>query len=426
MDLNEAAQRILRRHWLLILLVTIIGVSVPAAMIRMQEDSYVATARIVIGATDTRDGQEATALADAALALATSREVVGRVLTEKGVVRDPSTVVEEVRVEPIGTSGVLEVSVTDADGTASAVMVNALAAEIVRMRDEAVFASTRQALAGTDQQIAAVTQRIWAIESAAQATVAGLGSVDALALQHAQAMEVRSSLDAQRQQLVQALTAAVPPRVVDASSTAGDLVPAALTTRLAIGAVLGIVLGVALAATRESLRPTLSGAAIARHLGAPLLARLRRLPRRATGMSDPWLANYLTLAADAAGVSSVQLVPVGRGVDVTGSGTEPRRPCRAARTSCPWCSTTRDRTMRSDPATCGRAHRHRRGDARRGEGHRGVRRPRAARRSWPAGRSSGSSPTGAGPLGDGPPPARPAGTPASAEAVEQTAAASGS
>ena len=316
MDLNEAGQRIVRRHWVLILLVTLLGVSVPAAMIRAQEDSFLAAARIVIGATDTRDGQEATALADAALALGTSRELVDRVLTEKGVVRDPATVVEEVQVEPIGTSGVLEVSVTDADATASAVIVNGLAAEIVRVRDEAVFASTRKALADTDAQIAAVTARIAAIEDEAKAAVAGLRRVDALALEHAQAMEQRSSLESQRQQLVTTLTAAVPPRVIDTTST-GDLVPAALTTRLAIGGLLGLVLGVALAAIRESLRPTLSGAAIARHFGAPLLARLRRPPQSGTGTSDPWLANYLTLAADAAGVTSVQLVPVGRGVDVS-------------------------------------------------------------------------------------------------------------
>jgi hypothetical protein len=35
-------------------------------------------------------------------------------------------------------------------------------------------------------------------------------------------------------------------------------------------------------------------------------------------VSDPWLPNYLLLAADAAGVGSVELVPVGRQVDVSG------------------------------------------------------------------------------------------------------------
>ena len=317
MDLNEAAQRIVRRHWFLLVLMTVIGVAVPAAVIRMEASSYLATARITIGAADTRDGQEATALADTALALATSRGVVAGALDRADVQADPAAVVEEVTVEPIGTSGVLELSVVDPDARASAAIVNAVAAEIVRLRDHAVVSPARAVLAQTDAQIAVLTARIADIERAADAAVAQLGNVEALALEHAQAMEQRSALESQRQGLLENLTAAVRPRIIDASATEGVLVPAALTTRLAVGGLLGLVLGVAIAATRESLRPTLSGAAIARYLGAPLLARLRRAPQEGSGTSDPWLANYLTLAADGAGVTSVQLIPVGRPVDVS-------------------------------------------------------------------------------------------------------------
>jgi hypothetical protein len=316
-DLNEAVQRILRRHWFLLVLMTAIGVSVPAALIRMEDPSYLATARIVIGAADTNDGQQATALADTALALATSQEVVARALEQAGVRANPAAVVEQVQVEPVGTSGVLELSVVDPDARMSAAIVNAVATEIVRTRDEAIVAPTRDVLAQTDEQIVALTTRIGEIERAADAAVARWGSVEALALQHAQAMEQRSALENQRQALLEALTAAVRPRVVDTSATAGVLVPAALTTRLAVGGLLGLVLGVAVAATWESLRPTLRGAAIARYLGAPLLARLRGA-RKETGTSDPWLANYLTLAADAAGVTTVELIPVGRRMDVSG------------------------------------------------------------------------------------------------------------
>jgi capsular polysaccharide biosynthesis protein len=316
-DLTEAVQRILRRHWFLLVLMTAIGVSVPAALIRMEDPSYLATARIVIGAADTNDGQEATALADTALALATSQEVVGRALERAEVQANPAVVVEQVQVESVGTSGVLELSVVDPDARTSAAVVNAVATEIVRMRDEAIVAPIREVLAQTDAQIAELTARIGNIERAAGETVARWGSVEALALQHAQAMEQQSALENQRQALLQTLAAAVRPRVVDTSATSGVLVPPALTTRLAIGGLLGLVLGVALAATWESLRPTLRGAAIARYLGAPLLARLRPARRTGTGTSDPWLANYLTLAADAAGVTTVQLIPVGRRLDVS-------------------------------------------------------------------------------------------------------------
>ena len=317
MDLNEAVQRIFRRHWFLIALMTVIGVSVPLGLIRMEQDTYLATARIVIGEADTNDGQEATALADTALALATSQEVVGRALDQAQVQADPAIVVTEVQVEPIGTSGVLELSVVDPEARRSAAIVNAVATEIVRMRTDAVIAPASSLLAHTDGQIEALTSKIGDIERAADEAVAGFGSVEALSLQHAQALEQRSALENQRQALLETLTSAVRPRVIDTSATSGILVPAALTTRLAVGGLLGLVLGVAIAAMRESLRPTLRGAAIARYLGAPLLARLRRRPRQAIGESDPWLANYLTLAADAAGVSSVKLIPVGRGVEVS-------------------------------------------------------------------------------------------------------------
>ncbi|SFL25618.1 hypothetical protein [Geodermatophilus ruber] len=318
MDLNEAAQRILRRHWVLIVVMTVIGLSIPVALLRLQEDTYEATARIVIGAGDARDSNEATALADTALALATSEGVLGRALEQAGARRDPVIFVEQVQVEPVGTSGVLELSVTDTDARASAAIVNAIAAEVVRMRDDGFYASTRQALADTDAEIATLSQRIAEVEAAADSTVARFGRVDALALRHAQAVGERANLQGQRQQLVQALAGAVRPQVVDASATAGILVPSEAPSRLAVGGILGLVLGVALAATKESLRPTLNAAAIARHLGAPLLGRLPRRPRGDTGVSDPWLANYLKLAADDAGVRSVQLVPVGPWVDVSG------------------------------------------------------------------------------------------------------------
>ncbi|MBM7808961.1 uncharacterized protein involved in exopolysaccharide biosynthesis [Geodermatophilus bullaregiensis] len=318
MDLNLVAQRILRRHWAVILLLVLLGVSVPVALHRMQEPSYEASARFTIGSWDTRDAQESSGLADTALALATSPEAVGRALGQAGIARDPVAVIEVVQVAPVGTSGVLELTATDPDPTAAATITNALAAEVVRARDEAILGDTRAAIAGIDGQIAALSQEITRIEDTADATVARLRSVEALALRHAEAVEQRTRLENQRQQLVTILSTTEAPRIIDGSATSGLPVPTALVTRLAIGGLLGLVLGVALAATLESWRPTLTGPGIAHHLGAPLLDRLPRPPKHDTELQDPWLTNYLTLAADAAGVRSVKLVPVGPEVDVSG------------------------------------------------------------------------------------------------------------
>lgn len=313
MDLNEAARRILRHHWVLILLVTLVGLGVPLLLDRLQSDSYVATARLSIGATDTRDGQEANALADTALALATSPEVVAQALDRAGVTRNEAAVAANIKVNPVGTSGVLELSVTDQDPQLSATLANALAAEVVALREESVLGGTQQLIAQIDAQILELTAQIEAIPPG----VTPEGQAQAQA-QRNNLEGQRSNLEAQRRQLAQNVAGSVRPRIIDDSMSVGTPVSSALPARLAVGGLLGLILGVALAAALEAWRPTLSREALTRHLDAPLLGSLPRPPRADTVVSDPWVAEYLALTADAAAVRSIQLVAVGPPVDVSG------------------------------------------------------------------------------------------------------------
>lgn len=330
MDLNEAAQRIFRYHWVLILVVTLVGLAVPYALAQLEDDAYVASARIVMGAADARDGQEANALADTALALATSPGALEEALDSAGADRDTSDVAAQVRVDPVGASGVLQISVTDRDPAVSASLANALADRIVQQREEAVLGDSEELLAQTDAQIATLVANVAAIEdeadrvaradaaARARGEAVGNSSLQAIALRHSQAVEQLSRAQGQRQDLAQTLAEAVRPEVIDASTSRGVLVENALQARLAVGALLGLILGVALAATREAWRPTLGPAALARTLGVPLLGHLRRLPQDAGTLPDPWLASYVELAAEKAGVHSFELVPVGPRAHVTG------------------------------------------------------------------------------------------------------------
>jgi capsular polysaccharide biosynthesis protein len=329
MDLNEAAQRIFKYHWVLILLMTVIGLSVPALLVASKEDAYAASARIVMGSADAKDGQAANALADTALALATSPGSLTTALETAGVQRAESDVADHVRVDPVGTSGVLQISVTDRDPAVSAAIANALAAEIVQRRETAILGDTEALLAQTDEQITALAQNVAAIEAEADAAARAEAlarargespgsSLQAISLRHSQAVAQLNRMQGQRQDLAQNLAQAVRPEVIDDTATRGTLVQSGLAARLAVGGLLGLILGIALAATWEAWRPTLSPAALARHLGVPLLGHVKRLPRDATQLSDRWLASYVSLAADGAGVRSFELVPVGPGVDVAG------------------------------------------------------------------------------------------------------------
>ncbi|MGY1681894.1 hypothetical protein [Geodermatophilus sp. SYSU D01176] len=311
--MDEAAQRIIRRHWAIILVLTLVGLSVPFLMAKSAATEYQASARIIIGSADTRDGQEANALGDTALALASSPQVIGRALEQVGVRQDPVQVAEQVEVAPVGTSGVLELTVTDRDAEVAGMIVHALAAEVVRLREEVLLGNTHQLIAQTDEQIRAVTANISAIEAAAMEPFA---PVESLALQHDAALEQRRVLEAQRQQLSTSLAQVVRPRVIDDSTAPGTPVPTSLPSRLAVGGLLGLILGVALAAVREAWWPTLGRTSLARQLGAPVLGTLRHAPSRGTELPDPLLTQYVTLAAQNAGVGTVQLVPVGPPVDV--------------------------------------------------------------------------------------------------------------
>lgn len=312
MDLNEAAQRILKHHAVLIVLLVALGLAVPVLMDARAGDTYTATARLTVGGADTRDAQEASALADTALGLATSPSAVGQAISDANVRRDVDEVTERVTVQPVGASGVLQLTVTDPEPEAATALVNALADAVVGLRSDAVLSGNRELLASTEEQIEALTQNISAIETQLERPGAPFTLLDS---QRTQALAQRSVLDVQRQQVTQTLANAVEPQVIDDAGEA-DAVPSTLPARLAVGALLGLLLGVTVAAALEALRPTLGSAALARQLGAPLLGHLPRRPERDESLPEPWLSRYVALAARDAGVASVQLVPVDPTVDV--------------------------------------------------------------------------------------------------------------
>ena len=327
MDLNEAAERIFKYHWVLILLTTILGLAVPVALAQGQAESYVASARIDMGAQDLRDGEQAAGLADTALAIATSPGVLDQALAAAGASGDQAETL--VTAESAGASSVVQLTVTHPDATASAQIVNSLATAVVAQRSQTLRGDSQELIAQLDVQIQDLSTTIAGIEAeltAAQAEERRLRAqglnpgnlLNAIELRYGPAVDQLNRLQEQRQDLVNVLSETPRPIVTDSTTTQGTLVEDSLVPRLAAGALLGLILGIALAATLEAWRPTLGPAALARHLGVPLLGTLRRLPRSAADLPDHWLASYVSLAADNARVRSFELVPVGPSVDVSG------------------------------------------------------------------------------------------------------------
>jgi capsular polysaccharide biosynthesis protein len=308
-DIYEAGQAIVKRQWAIILLFILIGVAVPLAIDRLNGTEYVASARIDLG-VPTTTGQESTAMADGVQGLATSDNVLATAVKQAHVQRDiPQMLIQQlVQVTPVGSSSVVDITVTDPDPRAAAVMANSLASQVVRSRDQAAYGSAQALLGQLQRQEATLNQQIAAVVAAAKQTSFALPG---LQQQQSDLVAQRTAIDQQIQSLAQTLATAQHPQVINNSAPLGTRVPSDLKTLIPLGALLGLFLGVAVAATREAVRPTLDESALARHLGVPLLGQLPRRSKDAPPV-DPWLASYVGAAADAAGVRTIQLIPVGR------------------------------------------------------------------------------------------------------------------
>jgi uncharacterized protein involved in exopolysaccharide biosynthesis len=339
MELNEAVRRILGEHWRLIMFFVAFGIGVAAVLHVTDVRMYTASARVVLDTEDPQSRAESAAIVDTARAIATSPEQVSNAMSEAHVGgRDPVRVAEHhVSVRGLGSSGVFEVSVSDRDPRTAAAVVNALAAQMISARLSVTEGQARQALTDLGRKIDALDGRISVLDakidalneriagSADSQTVNSLGRErDDASRQRDSLGQQRAALEAQRTSVLSTdslrpkptiISRAEPPTRADSSRVLPDVI---------LGALLGLILGVGVAGVIETFRPTLVGAeALAREFGAPLLGTLTSQPDagEALDAGDAFqdvtaIAMRLRLAAEAASLRGVGLVPIGPQVNV--------------------------------------------------------------------------------------------------------------
>ena len=321
MGLKEVARRVLLGHWVVILVLVLASAGAVTAYNLTQSPTYTASTRLVIDAPAPTSVGEATSIADAAKAIVTSPSHVIAALKTAGVVRDPVVVVRNITLAPLGTSGVLQLSVQDASAVAAANIANALADDLIQTRLAVSAASQRAALDDriktANDQIAAIDQQIASLEdqlknlrvdpsnpapASVQAQILAY-RVTALSNQRSSLTQQELQLESERNSLIP--SGSVPtPSVIDRASTPAHPDPSRLPVELALSLVIGVILGVAVASIMETFRPVHTGGeSIAGALGVPLLGWLPDT----TGT----LRDRIAIAASAAEVGAVELVGVG-------------------------------------------------------------------------------------------------------------------
>ncbi len=330
MELNEAANRILRGHLKLIAALVLLGLALASGVYFAGGVKYTAASRVQLGTPDPQDPAQAVAIADTARAVVTSPSHVQSAISVADVNRTVPEVTKAITVQPLGSSGVVELSVTDTDPSVAAKLANRLADDLLLTRVNNSRGADQ--LPGLQRQIDADAQAIVDIDTRTadlNNKLASLSDVPAspanegaIALQIQIVTNQLNGLQQQRSSLVQELgnlhtqrdallqnSGAQSPAVIQQATAPSSPDRTQLPVDLALGGLLGLVAGVALATIMEVLRPTLIGRrALANLLGVPVIGHLDGgSPAVFTSLPAP-LTQRLHLAAQAAGVSVVRLI----------------------------------------------------------------------------------------------------------------------
>src|SRR6476620_4141933 len=135
MELNEAGHRIFLQHWRLIALVLAVCTAGGALLHRGDVTTYTASTRLVLDTQDPQSRTGSTVIGDTARAIATSPYEIQRALDQAGIRgRRPEEVAKHASATPLGTSGVLQLSVSDSSPVIAQRLADALAESVIRTR----------------------------------------------------------------------------------------------------------------------------------------------------------------------------------------------------------------------------------------------------------------------------------------------------
>ena len=324
MELGEVIGRIFGRHRKLIAALVWAGLLAGFAIHLDDAPRYSASARLVLDTSDPEDQAQSGVIADTTRAIASGPSLVREALATIGVRRDATELARRhVSVQALGSSGVMQLSVTDSDPEVAVALANAIAESVIRTRLQVTAGEAASVVRSLDKQITLFQQQISDLD--ARIDQAGGAAASGQLVRRREALEQRmSQLESERASVQ--TTRALRPKadVLDAASPPAQQLPGRRLPDLVLGGLLGLLLGVGAAAMVESLRPTLVGrTAIARGTEAPVLAELVGPPQR-RGHRHGWVAAdvaeaamHVELVAVAAGVQQVRLMALDRQIDLS-------------------------------------------------------------------------------------------------------------
>jgi capsular polysaccharide biosynthesis protein len=324
MELNEAVHRIFRQHLLIILFMVAVCATGAALLHLGEKPSYTASTRLVLDTQDPQSSTGSTVIGDTAKAIATSPVEVAAAMSQAGITgRNATDVAKNVSVSPLGTSGVLQLSVTDSKPAYARALANALAEQVIETRSAVNTRRIRQISADLDSRIADLNRRIAtadaAIDRSNRQLATGQTGVAAARLRaHIDSESRLRDFDAEQrgvlvsERLGLLSTDALRPQasIISKAAIPTQADPSRKVPDLMLGLLLGVILGIGSAALIETFKPTLHGAdMLAREFGTPYLGTIpTNAGKDGAALGAEPITLVLRLAAERAGVMSVNLL----------------------------------------------------------------------------------------------------------------------
>ena len=274
MEIDEVAARLLRQYWAVLAVCMVVPLVAVAFLTAKQSNIYAASARIITGSTVPQTSAAADAVASQVEAIATGRSAVTQALHAAGAHRNLNDFSsQDIAVSGLGSSQVIDLTVTDRSPRVAQQVARALAVEAVRSINNVGQSGLKAALTANDQEINRLSQQraVKAQKAAAQPQNQQLQS------ELAGMDQVIANFSGDRSRLlIQAGTLGLA-GVIDEPALPARPQSKASVQKLGLAALLGLVAGILIVSVAEILRPTVPGARrVSRRLGVPMLGQLSK------------------------------------------------------------------------------------------------------------------------------------------------------
>lgn len=309
MEIDEVAARLLRQYWAVLVVCVAVPLVAVSYLTAKQPAMYAASARIITGNEVPQTSAAADAVANQVQAIATGRSAVTQALQAAGAKRNLSDFISNnITVSGLGSSQVIDLTVTDHSPQVAQQVARVLSAGVVRSINNVGQSGLRAALAANDHEIVRLSQQRAnlatkaAAEPQNQQLQAELAGID----------EVIANFTGDRSRLlIQAGTLGLA-TVIDEAARPARPESKASAQKLGLAALLGLAAGILIVSVAEILRPTVPGSRrVSRRLGVPTLGQLSKEDLTgANTLAVREMALRLRLVAAHADLRSIALVDV--------------------------------------------------------------------------------------------------------------------